>query len=76
MRLSDAPIGVELRLGASRLDDGATLRLSELGLRSGTVIRVLQRAGFDGRLIAVGSARLALDGRTAGGIDVEHASST
>ena len=47
------------------------LRMREIGLRPGGTVRVTQRAAFGGRVVAIGAARLAVDGETAGCIDVE-----
>ena len=46
------------------------LRLTELGLRRGAPVRVVQHAGLGGRLIALGCGRIALDSGTARRIEV------
>lgn len=47
------------------------LRLHELGLRTGELITVTQRTAGNGRLIAIGSMRYAVDKTTAQAITVE-----
>jgi ferrous iron transport protein A len=49
------------------------LRLKEMGLRPGERIRVIQKAGIGGRVIALGCARIAVDSATARAIEVEVA---
>lgn len=71
MTLRDCPVGVHLRLTSVRLPADAAFRMSEMGIRPGTPLRVTQRAAFGGRVVAVAGSRYALDGGTAGLIDVE-----
>lgn len=52
------------------LDERHRFRLMELGLRAGVIIRVVQRSGFGGRVVARGPERIALDGGTARAISV------
>ena len=52
------------------LDERHRFRLMELGLRTGVTIRVVQRSGFGGRVVARGPERIALDGGTARAIRV------
>ena|GEM_PF-5252332 len=58
-----------------RLDLGKpeVARLSDLGVRPGQVIHVVQSAAFGGRVVAVGADRIAIDGRTAKRIEVTTA---
>jgi Fe2+ transport system protein FeoA len=42
-------------------DSSEALRLAELGLRPGRLIRVVNKAGFGGRLVCCGQQRLSLD---------------
>lgn len=65
MNLRDCPLGCELRIDCAALGSEAVLRLGELGLRSGTVVSVLQRAGFGGRVVLCGRQRFAIDAATA-----------
>ena len=45
-------------------------RMAELGLRPGVVVTVLGRTAGGGRLLGVGTDRIALDGATAGRVVV------
>lgn len=45
--------------------------MNEIGLRRGTVVRVTHRGVSGSVVIAVGGARIALDGGTARTVDVE-----
>ena len=71
MTLRESPRGAELRVTGVRLPAAAAFRLSEMGVRIGTLAHVTQRAAFGGRVIAVAGSRYALDGGTAALIDVE-----
>ncbi|RYV50190.1 FeoA family protein [Pengzhenrongella frigida] len=71
MTLHESPVGASFRVTAVRLSAPAALRLSEMGIRLGTLAYVSQRAAFGGRVVAVAGSRFALDGGTAGLIDVE-----
>jgi Fe2+ transport system protein FeoA len=68
MKLTEVPIGAEVRVDASSLDRKTTLRLCELGLRPGCVVCVVQRTLFGGTVVACGGHRLALDKLTAGSV--------
>lgn len=63
--LSDAPCGQELRFVSVDLDADRAFRLRELGFAPGVVVRVVQRAAFGGRVIAIRGERMAVDGATA-----------
>jgi ferrous iron transport protein A len=54
-----------MRLDDAALDGPARLRMREIGLRPGAVVRVVQCAGFGGRVVACGHQRFALDAATA-----------
>lgn len=71
MRLKDLPTGVDASVVAVHADGDIGLRLGEMGIRPGVNVRVLQRAGIAGRLLAFGCERIAVDLATAGGIEVE-----
>jgi Fe2+ transport system protein FeoA len=47
------------------------LRLMEIGLRPGQRVRIVQRVGLGGKLLALGCARIAIDAETARRIEVE-----
>jgi len=63
--------GAEVRITGVRLPTAAAFRLREMGIRPGTLAFVTQHAAFGGRVIAVAGSRFALDGGTAGLIDIE-----
>ena len=69
MHLTEAPIDVPLRLTAVGVGD--PLRMRELGLRVGCVLTVAQKAGFGGRVLALGPTRIALDHVSCAALDVE-----
>ncbi|HQY32976.1 FeoA family protein [Actinotalea sp.] len=70
MQLRACPVGAEVEIVALGLPDGALLRMGEMGLRAGSRVRVTHRAPLGGRVVAVGTARLALDGATAASVEV------
>lgn len=49
------------------------LRLSEIGVRAGALVRVTHRGPADGRVIAISGSRVAIDARTAAAIEVQPA---
>ncbi|NEG69337.1 FeoA family protein [Bifidobacterium choloepi] len=65
-----APLGVDVVIESIGLDERHRFRMLELGLRSGTVVRVIQKANFGGRVVAKGYERIAIDGKTAAAIGV------
>lgn len=73
MRLTEAPFGVPLRL--TTVGVGDPLRMRELGLRVGSLLEVVQRAGFGGRVLALGPTRIALDHVSCAALAVETAAS-
>ncbi|MBN2176665.1 MAG: ferrous iron transport protein A [Demequinaceae bacterium] len=72
MLLIDLTPGVDARVTGVRASGGDSLRLTEIGLRPGEKVRVVQRAGLGGRLIALGCGRIAVDAGTARRIEVEE----
>lgn len=50
-----------MRIVGVDAEPGLALRLGELGLRPGAVVRVTHHGGRSGRVVAVGADRLALD---------------
>jgi ferrous iron transport protein A len=72
MTLPESPVGAEVRVTGVRLSVADAFRLNEMGIRRGTLGHVTQYAAFGGRVLAVAGSRYALDGGTAGLIDVEY----
>lgn len=71
MTLRTCPRGARVVISHVSLDDRHRFRLAELGLNTGTELHVTQRSVFGGRVVACGSERLAVDGATAGAIEVQ-----
>jgi ferrous iron transport protein A len=55
------------------VEPGMCLRLRELGLRAGALVEITHDAGRQGRVVALGAERFALDARTCAAIRVELA---
>ena len=53
------------------VEPGVCLRLQELGIRPGALVQVTHGAGRQGRVLALGAERFALDARTCALIAVE-----
>lgn len=70
------PLNRDATIRAIGLDERHRFRMLELGLREGSVIRVIQRSNFSGRVVAKGAERIALDGQTAASITVTLNDST
>ncbi len=70
MNLAQWPVAAEGRVVAVDLDQSVRLRLGELGLRPGSVLRVTHRAAFGGRVVAIGADRFAVDAATCQRIEV------
>lgn len=70
MQLHAASPGAEVEVVSLGLQEAELLRAGELGLRVGSRLRVLHRGPLGARVIALGGARLALDGATAAGVEV------
>lgn len=64
-RASDCPLNSDMVITGIDMDVRHGFRLEELGLRRGTVIRVVQRSAFGGRVLARGPERIAVDAGTA-----------
>ena len=47
------------------------LRMYEIGVCVGALVRITHRGPSDGRVVAIGGARLAIDARTAAAIEVQ-----
>jgi ferrous iron transport protein A len=64
MRLDSCPLGIELEVRALDVPAVAQLRLREVGLRVGTMVRVTHQS-LGGRVLAIGASRIAIDSATA-----------
>lgn len=65
MTVADAPLGRDMQVAAIDLDGRHAFRLAEIGIRTGMRVRVIQKGNFGGRVVAMGSQRIAVDGATA-----------
>lgn len=65
------PADAVVRVVALQVDTPDLLRLREIGLRDGALLRVCRCTPFGGRVIGVGGSRIALDGDTAARVQVE-----
>lgn len=73
MLLSALPPGVMAQVRAVGTESEALLRLREMGLRPGALVRMAGRGAGGSRIVTIGAARVAIDGATAALIDVEAA---
>lgn len=71
MSLSECRTRERVRILSLAVAGDDALRMHEMGLRHGAVVRVTHRGAFGGVVVALGSARVALDGRTARAVGVE-----
>ena len=71
MDLSCCGEGVCARILGLDVEPGMCLRLRELGIRPGALVEVTHDAGRQGRVVALGAERFALDAQTCALIAVE-----
>lgn len=71
MNLARCGEGIAARIVEVDVEPGMCLRLGELGLRPGALVEVTHDGGRQGRVLAVGAERFALDARTCALIAVE-----
>lgn len=69
--LAGCDLGTAVRLTDVDLAAPERLRLAELGLRNGAVVTVLAGTAGRGRLVGLGTSRIALDQHTARRVAVE-----
>lgn len=69
MDLASLPVGATAQITALDVSDdpGVTLRVRELGLRVGAVVRVLHHAAFGGRVVCLGAGAPGATGHGARG---------
>ncbi len=73
MLLSALAPGASAHVRSVSTESGVVLRLREMGLRPGALIRKTVRASGGSRNVTIGAARIAIDGSTAALIEVEAA---
>lgn len=71
MELGACRAGAVARIVRVDVDPAARLRFGELGLRAGAWVQVTHDVGAQGRVVAVGADRFALDAATCARISVE-----
>ncbi|NLI18932.1 MAG: ferrous iron transport protein A [Actinomycetales bacterium] len=71
MTLTECPTRLRVRITAVGVAEEMLVRAHEMGLRCGAVVRVTHHGAFGGVVIAVGAARVAIDGATARCVQVE-----
>ena len=72
MNLACCTVGEQARIIDVEVEPGLRLRLRELGLRPGALVQITHDAGRQGRVLAVGAERFALDARTCTLVAVER----
>lgn len=65
MDLAGCPLHMDVVVRSVDLPADVRVRMWELGLHEGVVVRATHRGPAGGRVVAVGGSRLALDGATA-----------
>lgn len=73
MNLSDCRRGASVRVLGVDIAEQSRLRIEEMGLRPGALVRVTQLAAFGGIVVATGAARVGLDAATARRVRIEAA---
>ena len=73
MELGACRAGAVARIVRVDVEPAARLRFGELGLRAGALGRIPHDGGAQGRVVAVGADRFALDSATCARITVEPA---
>ncbi|NTV39618.1 MAG: ferrous iron transport protein A [Demequinaceae bacterium] len=73
MLLSALDPGAAAHVRAVSTESDVVLRLREMGLRPGALVRMTGRGAGGSRIVMIGAARIAIDGVTAALIDVEIA---
>lgn len=73
MDLGSCAVGTDVEVVGVSAPPSARLRMREVGLRVGSVVRVTQQGPFGGRVVAVGASRIAVDRATATRIEVRAA---
>lgn len=71
MMLADAPMGVALTVLSVTNEEAPRRQLVAHGVWPGASIEVFHRAAFGGRVIRLGTDRLALDARACARIEVD-----
>ena len=73
MQLTALPPGSRAHVRAVSADSTAVLRLREMGVRPGALVRLTARGASGSRIVTIGAARLAIDAATCALIEVDPA---
>jgi ferrous iron transport protein A len=71
--LADLPATADVRVLNLAVEPSVRLRMREIGLRDGAVVRVWGTTAFGGRVVVLGGSRIALDAATARAVEVSLA---
>jgi Fe2+ transport system protein FeoA len=69
--LRDAPLRSQLILSLGNADPETGRRLAALGLRPGSIVRLLQKTAGGGRVVQAGETRVAVGADLSGKLEVE-----
>ncbi len=73
MQLLALAPGTRAHVRAVSADSTAVLRLREMGVRPGALLRLTARGASGARIVSIGAARLAIDAETCALIEVDPA---
>lgn len=73
MKLNDAPLGVTLTITSLTADDHPRRQFIAHGIWPGARVEVFHKAAFGGRVVRLGTDRIALDKRACSHVEVEQA---
>lgn len=73
MLLTALPTGSTARVRAVSSESAIVLRLREMGVRPGTLIRLTGRGASGSHIVMIGAARIAVDSSTSALIEVDAA---
>lgn len=73
MHVLDLSTGDVARVRAVSAESSAALRLREMGVRPGALVRLAGRGASGSRILVMGASRLAIDAATAAHIEVDPA---
>lgn len=73
MKLNDAPLGVILTITSLTADESPRRQFLAHGIWPGAQVEIFHKAAFGGRVLRLGSDRIALDKRACAHIDVIEA---
>lgn len=72
MHLGECALSQDVVVHTVDLPQDSRLRMGEIGVREGVVVRVTHRGPSGGRVVAIGADRVAIDSATAAAITVRR----